>query len=539
VTTTGNTRRVLALVLIGVLAFILDSVVAASMAMTVDEFNHIDYGKRILRFQPSRLNFWDDSKMPVSAMNAIPVAAAKVLDNRGAAPHLVSWLRSLYSARLATILATLALSFFVYRWAYDLYGPAPAFVSAILITLSPNIIAHGTLATTDLYFALGTIAALYRFRRYLLQPTLKNACWSGLTLALAQLTKSFAIHLYAVAGCFLLLFALAGSYPGRATALTRRRITAYVVLALIFFLAVINIGFCFDRPFTALGAYHFQSASFIRLQRLPVLRSLPVPLPYPFLQGLDMMKNNEQTGMSFGNVYLLGKLGKGQDMSFHGFKSYYAVALFFKEAIPLQILFVLGIVWIWENRGVRDFLSGEALLLASSGILFIWLSFFNRAQIGVRQVLPFFAIDVIVGSAAFIGFNSKPRLRRAFLCVLVLWLGVSVASYYPHMIPYMNEWVFDRKLAYKIVADSNLDWGQNAWIVEDFVKNNPDVIENPATPVAGRILVGANLLVGSVRQAPDQMFWLRSRYEPVAHVGYADLLFVVPESDLSRDPAHK
>jgi hypothetical protein len=36
------------------------------------------------------------------------------------------------------------------------------------------------------------------------------------------------------------------------------------------------------------------------------------------------------------------------------------------------------------------------------------------------------------------------------------------------MIPYMNEWVRDRRLSYKILADSNLDWGQDSDVVEEF-----------------------------------------------------------------------
>jgi 4-amino-4-deoxy-L-arabinose transferase-like glycosyltransferase len=533
-------KRFLALLVLAALALVVDTVVAKSMAETTDETNHVNYGSRILHFEPDRFQFFYDSKMPVSAINAIPRALASIFEDRYAAPRLVSWLCDIRVARLATVLGTLFLNFFVYLWTCELYGSSSALASSILVVLSPNIIAHGTLATTDLYFALGVTVSLYYFRRYLLQPTLRNACWSGLTLALAQLTKSFAILLYGVAGCFVLLpFALGSLCPTRATRLTRRSVTTYLGLALLFFMVVINVGFCFDRPFTPLGAYRFQSASFIRLQTLPVLRSFPVPLPYPFLQGLDMMKFNEQTGKSFGAVYLLGQLGKSRDPSFRGFKSYYAVALFFKEPIALQVLFVLGLVWAWKNRSLSDFFLGEALLLAAAAALLVWLSFFNRAQIGIRQILPVFAIDVIIAGAAFAGFNSMSRLRKAFLCLLVLWLGVSVASYYPHLIPYMNEWVFDRKIAYRLLADSNLDWGQNAWVVDDFLKKNPDVTENPTTPVVGRILVSANLLVGILPGATNQMFWLRSHYEPVAHVGYAHLLFDVPSGDFPPNPTHK
>jgi hypothetical protein len=321
---------------------------------------------------------------------------------------------------------------------------------------------------------------------------------------------------------------------------TDPRLFAYasVIIAAVqvFFLLVLNVGFCFDRTFTPLGAYHFESASMVRLQDLPFVRSLPVPLPYPWLQGLDMMKSQEQDGSTFGNIYLLGKLGDVHDPSFHGFKSYYAVALFFKEPIALQILFLMGMAWVWKNRRLDEFVLGEALLAVAAGALFVWLSFFSRAQIGIRHILPVFAVDVIVAGAAFAGFRSMLLRRRVVLGLLVVWLGISVASYYPNMIPYMNEWVLDRKLAYKVLADSNLDWGQNSAAVEAFLKKNPDVIENPKVPTSGRILVDANHLVGVAQQPGDPldgMRWLRSRYKPVAEVGYADFLFLVPASDLA------
>ena len=209
---------------------------------------------------------------------------------------------------------------------------------------------------------------------------------------------------------------------------------------------------------------------------------------------------------------------------------------FFKEPIALQILFVLGLIWLWKNRSPSDFFSGEASLLAASAILIVWLSFFSRAQIGIRHILPFLAVDVIIAGAAFVGFHSMSRLRKTCLCLLVLWVAVSVASYYPNMIPYMNEWVLNRKLAYRILADSNLDWGQNGQLVNEFLKRNPDVIENPKTPVSGRILVNVNSLVGVYPPTPDQMLWLRTCHQPVSQVGYADLLYVVRASDFSSGP---
>jgi len=519
------------LVLIIGFASVFDTIVAASMSETIDEPDYIAYGAQVLHLRPDRTEYFFDSKTPISALNAIPRAVASYLDRHHAPHRIVAILRELYVARLASIVATLLLNFFVYRWAHDLYGPSAALASSVMVVLAPNLIAHGTLATNDGYFALGVVGSLYFFRQYLLRPTLRNACLSGFTLAFAQLTKSLAIFLYALVCIFLVVIAF--SRTRNAAPLTRKNLVVYVAIAMAFFLVLTNVAYCFDRTFASLSSYHFESASFLRLQRMPVLRKALVPLPYPFLQGLDMMKYSDDMGITYGNIYLLGQLRSVHDPQFHNFKSYYAVALFFKEPIALQILFFLGLIWICQNRGREGFLAREGLLLAAAATLIVWESFFRKSQIGIRNILPALAVDIVIAGAAFSSIASLSRTKKIVLGLLLLWLSLSTLSYYPHMIPYMNEWVFDRRLSYKILADSNLDWGQNSRLVEEFLKKNPDVILNPDTPISGRVLVRANRLVGIY---PDHkpMLWL-SRYRPVTHIGYAHLLFVVPANDIATD----
>jgi hypothetical protein len=82
---------------------------------------------------------------------------------------------------------------------------------------------------------------------------------------------------------------------------------------------------------------------------------------------------------------------------------------------------------------------------------------------------------------------------------------------------------------------ASLDWGQDAAIVDEFLRKNPDVILNPPRPVAGRVLVSANCLTGVHRWSPPAVF-LAKRYRPVAQVGYAHFLFVVPAKDIVSDP---
>jgi hypothetical protein len=537
----SSRRRVVALSLAitVVTAGVLDTIVAARMSRTPDEGAHIEYGRRVLHGRPVRDRIYLDSKMPISALNAIPQFTAEKLEAHRLLPGVAALLRTWKLARAASILSLIALNVLVWRWATTLYGPAAGIAASILAVLAPNLIAHGTLATTDGYFALGVLLSLYCLRRYLREPTWGNAWVSACTLALAQLTKPFAIYLYPIAGLGLVAAALRARRAG--TSLTARGTAFYAGACLAAFLLVLNVGFGFDRSFARLGSYRFASPPLVHLQqtmaRLPILWRTRVPVPYPYLQGLDMSADDEAHGRSYGNVYLLGRLGDSKDPRFHGFKSYYAVAWFFKEPIALQVLFLLGLFELRRRRPFADFVLDEGLLLVGTGALIVWLSFFSRAQLGIRHILPALAVAVVIASAAFSRFPSLPRRARIGLCLLVVWLGLSTFSYYPHLIPYMNEWAGDRRLSYRLLGDSNLDWGQNDYLVRDFLAKNPDVALNPAAPVCGRVLIGANQLTGVLPPRNWRGLSWAWGYQPVAHVGYAHFLFQIPPGrDLGGGP---
>src|SRR5690349_9057150 len=69
-------RRVLLPAAIALLGLVLHVVVATTMATTADESVHVAYGLAVLRGTPDRTGGEFDSKMPVSALNALPPALA-------------------------------------------------------------------------------------------------------------------------------------------------------------------------------------------------------------------------------------------------------------------------------------------------------------------------------------------------------------------------------------------------------------------------------------------------------------------------------
>lgn len=518
------------------IALALDGYVAAVMSQTYDEPVHLAYGRQILDGRPDRGRKFD-SQMPISALNALPVVLAERLQQQHALPRVAAWLETWQLTRVASVIALLLLDLLIIRWAYALYGGPAAIAAAVLALFSPNLIAHGTLATTDVYFALGVLLSLYCVRRFLLQPAVGTALGAAAALALAQVTKPFAIYLYPLVFGFV---GLAAVYPSRTAPKLSRRTAAWFVFASVAcFVVVINLVYRFDRTFEPLRSYTFHSVPLVRLQeivaRTPVLWRMPVPFPHAFLQGLDLTKANEANGASYGSIYLLGTLRDARDPLFHGFKSYYAVAYLFKEAIPLQVLLVVGLLRVFAHRRLPELLRGEGLLLAAAAALAVWLSFFDKAQIGIRHLLPALAAAIVLASAPFADWPAFRRRRKVALGLLVVWLCVSTLSYYPHLIPYMNELVPDRRFGYKLLADSNLDWGQNERWVHRFLVENPDVVLDPDEPVCGRVLMSANYLVGVEPRFRGRPSWAL-RYTPVGHVAYAHLLFRIPGGGNARNP---
>ncbi len=524
---------------IAFLGLALNTIVAFEMSPTVDEGSHVGYGVAVLKGAPMRDSVTLDfsSQMPVSVLNALPRADAKLLGMLGFSGKLVHTLGSVRAARFPTILATFGLCLLVFLYAESLYGRVPALFAEILFILSPNIMAHGTLGTNDLYSALGVLLFLYSFRAFLLDPVSKTAACSAIALGVAQLTKFSAVYLYIV----IVVFALTAALYSRISReplfrITRRQLTIAATLLLVGPVVIINIGFLLYRTCTPLAGYEFRSTAFKALQQVPFLRRIPVPLPYPYVQGFDLMSYVNAHGHTdeFGNICLLGQVRGPELARSDGFHAYYLVAYLFKEPLGMQLLLILSLLWVVRHRRLRDFLREEWLLLLTAATFLFILSFFSNTQIGIRHILPVLAIFVVVSGAAF----SPPRQPRwpyrALLSGCVLWTAASVGSYFPQMIPYFNELLPDKKMAYQILADSNLDWGQDGWVLEDFLKRNPDVMLDPPAPVTGRILVGGDLLAGV--DPPTADYWVRAHgLRPVAEVGYAHFLFRIPNKGPSQD----
>jgi hypothetical protein len=524
------------------LLFLLHITSLRHKGLTTDEPVHYQYGDRVLHSSPRRSGVLDSSTMPFSSLHATTSQLLAIIGNTSGFSVDTSWVAQIKRGRYATIILSLFLALYVFVWSYQLYGRQGALLSLSLYVFDPNFLAHGQLVTADLPAALMITMALYYFWQFLKLGGKARALLSATTLGISQLAKYSCVYLYPIFLVTGVIYqrsmtaAEAGmsSWHRKLICSVRRSSLVTALFAGVSIL-IINLGFGFDGFGTPLSKYTFKDAFFKTVQATPIIANLPLPLPVPYLQGLDLCKFEEKMGHGWGNIYMAGNIRVNRhDGTLRGFPGYYFYAAVFKVPIATQLIFLFALFgYFWRRDQAASALRREELfLLVPMLVYWMYFNFLFNAQIGIRHVLPVFALGII-----FCGrFLAKPesKLRNCAAVVLVSCVAASTLSYYPHFISYFNEFVPDRRFAYRKLADSNLDWRGNQWYLLEYIRRHPGTIVDPRKPQAGRIVVPVNALVG-VNRDPEEYRWLREHFAPVDHIAYSFLIYDVPKEMLPKN----
>ncbi len=528
-------------------------------SLSYDEIPYYVTGQAILSGKPS--TYGAPTKTPAQAVYPLSYRIFQKIVPNQIMSESEKESQKYFISKLVSIFVSLILAGYIFWWAKQLYGINAGFLALCLYIFDPNIIAHSRIIHQNIFESFIIFAAIYYFWCFLKFKGTKNAVLSILTFGLAQVTRYTSIYLFPI--YFLLWF---GFYHSTIFQLFKtkqyqqiisgvKKIVIYTILYGLTTVLLINIGFSWEGTFTKLGDYKFKSDSLTSIQSSsPIMQSLPVPLPRAYVNVVDLGRSLQEKGRGeFSGSYLMGEISSG------GFKQYYLIAFLYKVPIATQLLIFMGIISLIRDRKQVKFWENEAFLLVPSVIFFIILSKANL-QLGIRYILFIFPFLFVIASRVMIGWNLAKIRYRAFIIVLLIYLIISNLSYFPHYLSYFNELLVNRKMGYTILADSNLDWGQNNNAIIKYLEENPQTmytsfmekfifeplelkfdrerIFDPSNPKAGELLIGANELVGIVGDAPyyrgdPQTFrWIRENLKPIAHVGYSHVVFKIEPQDL-------
>lgn len=147
-------------------------------------------------------------------------------------------------------------------------------------------------------------------------------------------------------------------------------------------------------------------------------------------------------------------LGQSSD---HAFWYYFPALFTIKLAAPLLIAPVLLLVS--SRRSLNNWAVWAALALAI-------FSLNCRVQIGIRLVLPCIAVAVTGLSCAMVMAIRDARTIRAAALMRcgavagIAWMAINSAAAWPDGLRFVNEFWGGANGGYRLVSDSNYDWGQ-------------------------------------------------------------------------------
>ncbi|HEX2683369.1 MAG TPA: glycosyltransferase family 39 protein [Ferruginibacter sp.] len=491
-----------------------------ALSITADEGSHLAFGIKLLKGDPARTHpEKDNSKMPVSVLNAIPRAVEQVFNK---SLTKTDWgVSDTIKGRYITLFFSVLIILLVFTWSRKLYGVHAGLFSAFLFACCPNNIANAVLVTTDTYSVFFLLATMYFLWRYCNTKSNRHFIWFAVMLGLSQLVKQSLFHLYILTPLCVLVYALVMKENFRWLQVFKK-VLIVITISWIF----INAGFIFWHMNTRLGDYQFMSALFQRVQQL-LPGWIPVPVSESFVSGLDQAKYYDQVGgglpnSSFANVTILGKSSTGGS-----FWYYYFVSMFFKTPIPYLVMIGWGKYLLFTRTRFRDFMRNEFFLFVPVVYFLLLMSFLYNTQCGIRHII--FIYPLLFIFCGIIIKYTRHITEIMLLIVLSLWLVISVGRYFNNYYPYTNEFVGPKKNAYKYVGASNLNFDQATYLVKDYLKRHPEVKPAPQDPQPGKFILVVDRYLDTWNTGKYQ--WLR-KLKPVAEVHFSYLLFDVQPEDL-------
>jgi hypothetical protein len=112
-------------------------------------------------------------------------------------------------------------------------------------------------------------------------------------------------------------------------------------------------------------------------------------------------------------------------------------------------------------------------------VLFVWVAYLatagvNGLNIGVRHILPLYALAAVIAGAGAAALASRSRAWQWVVGVLIAAHIVSTLTVYPDTLAYANEAWGGAKNTHNVLNDSNVDWGRQLYQVKDWEDRHPN-----------------------------------------------------------------
>ena len=489
---------------------ILASTSIINKSVTYDEITYVSSGYRIVKLHDYRLNTEHPPLAKILAGLPLLLINPNIPDyNEDQWTYAHKFFfesgndadKMLFLARIPFILIGILLGIYVFYFSKELFGVKAGLLSLFLYSLCPNIIAYSQLAITDFLVIAFLFNSSYYLYKYLNNKDTGSYFLCALYYGLALTSKFTALYLLPF------FFILPFYHEVKSLEMLKKKVFLKSMFhQLIKMAAILSMAF-----FILVLSYMFRLEFYI--------------------DGLLKMIGSSSYGRF---SYLLGKNYVGNNFL------YYPVAFLVKTPFPL-IIFVSYL--LFKKREKKD---GYLLLPV---LLFLVPTFLNRINLGLRHILiiyPF--LQVYSGKIANIKFDKK-----AIIVLTLVWYLLSSFLNYPHYLSYFNEVSGGPDNGYKYLLDSNIDWGQDAKPLAQYIKKegitnisifyfgNDDFQYRGinysnvnCVPVKGVAAISVNYLIGLKESDAACNKWLREE-SPYKKIGHTIWLYNITRNYTQQD----
>ena len=377
-----------------------------------------------------------------------------------------------FFARLPMLLIGCLGGCFLFFWVRRRYDENIAVLATFFYFLSPNILAHARLATTDIVATVFIMCSVLSFWDFYVHSDRKHVLVAGSLLGLALLSKFSALVLLPVYFIMVIFSVAKIAYLGHGGKAIKFLLNFLACL----FVAVIVLwgGYAFEfRPLlVGVMRVEWKEAFFVDVltkiltsggreiigNYVKLLYQQPIPLS-SYVMGIAGIVRH---GIGGSRVYFMGV------WSLKGHPLYYLTAFLIKTPVPVIAGFVTGIFVLVRSK--RKLALTSYLL----GIILLYFIAASRSdlQLGLRYVLPVYPLIFIIAAIGINSFLQSKYFRRVLVILLLAWM-VGVNFYiWPDYLSYFNELVGGPKNGYKYLRDSNVDWGQDLPALKSFMVAN-------------------------------------------------------------------
>ena len=466
-------------------------------------------------------------------------------DQRMDAPQLIGVPRVLNA-----LLVGVPLVIAIFWWLWRRRGLAAATLGGGIAALSPTLVAHGGLATTDAGAAFFGTVAIAAIAWFATAPGAARLLVCALAVAAAMAAKYSLVFLLPVASLVFLWSSIQRHGERRGLARVRPVLREFIVHSMALVFLVLPLWWALhlfarippqdlDAPADRYASAPFAPGNFLQLANTlaPVI-------------GLRYQLEHVRSG---GDAYLAG------ERSTEGFWYYFPAAFLIKStpselALAALLVIAVGVAVRHPVRSLIQLDSTWQCLLLSAAIL-SWALLHSHLNLGHRYMILMYPM-LFIGAADWLAsrLNHRPRQFAAVVGLLLVLQAASSLSIAPHDLAYVNQFAGGPGNGWRLLADSSLDWGQDLPALRAFLERHRD--DRAAMKYFGSVLPAAyGVRVDEVEnlQAPPEAYtllalsatYLNGLYmngldpfkafrtiEPDAQAGYSILLY-----DLRRPEA--